>query len=70
MNEAIRIEKMTIDDIPAAYEIGLEAFEDDPWPMGWFEEAFNGDPEEPTPYYYLAYYRGELAGFCGMYHNT
>ena len=71
MNETIRIEKMTIDDIPAAYAINLEANKDDPWPMEWFKEDFNGvDPEEPTPYWFLAYYQDELAGFCGMYHNT
>ena len=69
MDNAIRIEEMTIDDIPVAYAINLEAHKDDPWPMEWFEEAFNGNPEEPTPYYFLAYYNDQLAGFCGMYHN-
>ncbi len=63
MEDKIIIEKMDSNDLDIVYQMNLDIFKDDPWPIDWFKEGLNN----LEGYYYKAFYKGKLAGYCGMY---
>jgi len=68
MNEFLRIEKMTADDIGIVYALYLSDIDDDPnrYEINWLSETI----DDPYGYLFVAYWGDELAGYCGGYHNT
>lgn len=65
MSNDIRVEKMSQDD-SEIYAREIEEFDDAEWAF----EVFNEFVNDPYGYFFKAYYCGEIAGFCSMYHNT
>jgi ribosomal protein S18 acetylase RimI-like enzyme len=68
MSGFIRIEKMAPGDIGAAYALYLDNSDDDTerYVIDWLNETVG----DPYGYFFAAYVGDELAGWCGMYHNT
>lgn len=59
----IEIRKMQKSDVPEVYEIEKEAFS-----IPWSENAFLESLELPHAMFLVAEYKGEIAGYVGMYH--
>ncbi|MCL2558684.1 MAG: GNAT family N-acetyltransferase [Treponema sp.] len=68
MDEPIGIEKMAEGDIAAVYAMHLSDSDDDPnrYVFDWLTET----SKDPFGYFFVAYRGREMAGYCGMYHNT
>lgn len=62
----MRMERMTSADIDAVYDMSLEIFPDEPWPRDRYIDIAN----DPDAYFFIAYWGDDMAGYCGMYHNT
>ena len=68
MNECINIRKMTASDIDVVYSLHLSDSDNDPnrYVIDWLNETV----DDPCGYLFVAFWGDELAGYCGMYHNT
>ena len=64
MNENLIIKKMTADDIDIVYAVHLNNLGNDPEGhiINWLNETIN----DPYGYFFVAYWGGELVGYCGM----
>lgn len=60
--ETIRIEPMTVDDVPRVFELERACF-----PTPWDIDAYYGELRNPAAYYLVARTEAETVGFGGMW---
>ena len=66
MGETLKIEKMTRDEVSSAYVLYLSEWAD---PEGHQMNFFDETIDDPDGYFFVAYWSGEMAGWCAMHHG-